>query len=279
MKDVAALEALRHVREEYNLPCEKPCVAVLLDGNVAGDHHNAAFTIGMEWRRLGLERKEVERGLRRWAKKVGWKKTNGPEKAADSVFGRTPKGDYRYHPPGFKKTTPTYKQTLEQTCIDVGCPQNCPAYSNLYTGPSSETFSRFCKLGWPAKLQQDRRYAAIEVYRALCQLEEDRGFRPGSPLFCSYAQITAKANVSRPQVGKSLKQLANDYVLIDFTPGSGSGPNARDRAASRVSRRVPIPPVSSLYYSAISTGSQRQPHIGSQRQQQKGLRLVDGGEA
>lgn len=57
MNGLDALEAVRRAAIEYCLPSAelKPCVALLLDGEVVGDRHKCAFTIAIELRRMGLD--------------------------------------------------------------------------------------------------------------------------------------------------------------------------------------------------------------------------------
>jgi hypothetical protein len=67
VRDVAALESLVRVRKDYGLPCEKPCIAVLLDGYVGDERHNVAFLLAIEWRRLGVSQRDATQALNKWA--------------------------------------------------------------------------------------------------------------------------------------------------------------------------------------------------------------------
>jgi hypothetical protein len=123
-------------------------------------------------------------------------------------------------------------------------------------GVGPEDFARFRLLGWPEYLQSQRHYAAIKVYQAVCLIEQGREFRAGSELRVSHQQIADVAAVDRKTVGRCLPLLAEDqHGLIEYEPGSGSGPNAKDRVASKVKRRLAIPsPPPGSYVAAINTG-------------------------
>jgi hypothetical protein len=263
VSDLAPLEAVRHVAAEYGIPSPqlKPCVALLLDGNLTGDRHKAAFVIAIECRRIGFDEERTARVLRRWAKKIGY-----PQRAACrailNAFAREGEG-WRYHPPGLAKKPGTiYAELLVPTCELIGCPANCAPLSGIYRGPRSEGFARFEQLGWPGYLRRSRRASDVDWYRAICEVERERGIAPGGLLFVSYKQLARIAGRDHSKSGQGMHRLASDGLLREFLPGGGSGPHARDRRASRVARLVPIPP---LPMAAITTGGERPPQIGGER--------------
>jgi hypothetical protein len=232
-------------------------VAVLLDGYV-DERHKAAYLIAIEWRRLGVSREDALAGLKRWAKAVGITKTRELEGTIRGVWSKHSNGQYRWHPPGLKSKG-KWGYMLQPTCDLVGCPQNCPAFSSVY-GAGAEDFKRFCKLGWPEYMEGRRLYIAPKVYRAICVIEEDWNFRSGAPLHVSHQQIAKPVGLERRNVSRNLPHLA-ELELIAYTPGSGSGPNAKDRIASEIARMIPIPspPVGAVYIPAITTGDTTSP--------------------
>lgn len=237
------LESVNHVAGEYGIPTAqlKPCIALVLDGNVGGaDRHDCAFTVAMELRRLGHDEDQVRAALRRWRRKVGYREREA-ERAIRAAFARLPDGRFKYHPPGLRKAAGgAYARVLQTTCEEVGCPANCPPFSNLHRGPRGESFHRFETLGWPRALRKERQHASVEIYRALCELERRRGLASGAPIRTSYRQLSELAGVNVKTAGRGLRHLER-RALIRFEPGGGSGPFARDRQASRVVRTVPVP--------------------------------------
>jgi hypothetical protein len=261
---MVALEAVRLVSEEYGIPTGalKPCVAFLLDGNPpTTDRHKVAFTIAIELRGLGWTQEQVADALARWARKIGYRVTDA-QRALKSAFRKKPNGDWQYHPPGLKKERGVYRETLKPICDEVGCPANCPAFANKFSGPIGETFDRFTELGWATFLKKRRWRADIDVYEAICRREKQLGLAPGVELLTSYRQLSDLAGVNKTTVGDALRRLA-ELGLVSFQAGSGSGPHARDRVPSRVSRVVPIPLPPGSPMSAIRAGGGEQPHIGS----------------
>ena len=240
---IVALEGVRLVQEEYGLTGPfKPCIAHILDGNIgSAGRHEAAFTIAMELRGQGLPEAEVTKVLEKWAAKVEWPQSR-IRGAIHSAFKRKPGGAYQYFSPGLeKKPGGRYHDVLASICADVGCPDNCPPYmGERAPGLKKETEKRFEELGWPQHLQRKRQALAARVYQALCKLERQKGLYPGTQLFVTYRMLAEMTGANHTAIGKPLHFLAS-VGLIDFTPGSGSGPNARDKKSSRVRRRVPIP--------------------------------------
>jgi hypothetical protein len=258
MQDVAALESLVRARREYTpLPVDKPCIGVLLDGYLGDERHKAAFLLALEWRRLGVNQRDATRALKRWAKTIDYNAPRAAEKAVRSAYAKLPNGQWRYHPPGLKKKGIS-GYLLQPTCESVGCPQNCPAFSGVY-GAGPEDYARFCRLGWPEFLRGKRRYAAIEVYQAVCRIEQDRNFRSGAELRVTHHQLAEAAAVDRKTVSRCLLLLAGEYSLITYEAGSGSGPNSKDRQASKVKRLLPVP---SPPIAAITTGGVTPTYIG-----------------
>lgn len=235
-----ALEAVRLVAPEFGLDASdlKPCVAYLLDGNLGGaGRHDAAFVLGLELRRMGLNEHEMEQPVRQWARGLDYGEREAVRNARDA-YKKRGDGTYRYFPPGLKKG-PRATSVLGAICTDVGCPEQCPPLATLRRGSKQESFQRFDQLGWPAVLKRARLRSAVDVYWALCELELVRGFSCGNRLYVSYEQLEEKADVSKSTVRRSLMKLG-EYGLVAFTPGLGrSGP--RNRWASEVSRVVPIP--------------------------------------
>lgn len=262
-----ALEAVPIVADEYGLPQSglKPCVAFLLDANVGGaGRHDAAFVIAIECRRLELSEAETEKVLVRWSKKIDFVPRQAC-KAIRSAYAKAPGGGWRYYPPGVgKKPGGRYAEVLGAICADVGCPANCAPFSGLHRGPRGETFERFEHLGWPLVLRKQRHAAAIDYYRAICDLERERGFAAGSMLLTSYRQLGALAGRDARHAGENLRVLYTRGLLTKFERGSGSGPNARDRQPSRLARAVPIPNVPSRYMTAITTDGDAPPWMGGQ---------------
>jgi hypothetical protein len=263
--DLRALEAVKFYAERYGLRAEamKPCIACLLDGNLgAAPRHEAAFCIAIELRRMGVEQSEARTIIRDWGWRIGYPKRTA-ERGVQSAFQREPSGEYKYRPPGLRKQSPRYRNVLAPLCAEIGCPENCLPLMPLYRGPGSETFERFTDLGWPLHLRRRRLRSAVDVYHAVCRLEEARGFAPGSQMFTHYRQLAALAEVDPRTVGRALRNL-EELGLVTFKPGRGSGPHARDRVASRVQRIVPIPQPRETQPStgAITTGGGRPSDTG-----------------
>jgi len=262
--EIPALEATVLVAAEYGLRTAdlKPCVALLLDGNLGGaERHKAAFIIAVECRRMGLEANACARVLRAWSRKIGYRERDA-QRAVESAFRRKPNGDWLYPAPGLNKKPGTSYAILAPTCETVGCPANCPPFLKLRQGPKAETMQRFEQLGWPEELRRIRRAAAADVYRAICLIERQHGLSPGSPLFASYKKVAEFSGRDHSGIGRLLDVLWRISLLSVFERGSGSGPYARDRHASRIARMVPIPAPSSALLAAIKTGCGPQPQIG-----------------
>jgi hypothetical protein len=261
-----ALEAVRSIADEYGLAVGalKPCIAWLLDGNLAAaPRHEAAFVIAIECRRLHLSDAEAGQVLARWAKKIGYVERDARRGIANA-YARTENGNhYRYHPPGLeKKRGGVYERVLGDICRDVGCPANCAPFQALRRGPRGEGLERFEQLGWPTVLRKQRHTAAADYYRAICLLERKHGFGAGTTLLTSYEQLAELAGRNKRHAGENLRILLTRGLLADFVRGSGSGPHARDRQPSRVARNIPIPNIPARYRAAITTDSERQPEIG-----------------
>jgi hypothetical protein len=276
------LTALPAVRDEYGLPrLRKPCIAAVLDGNLAGaDRHKAAFIIAIECRDLGLTEKEAERVLTRWATKIGYR----PREAHRTIRGayeRRPGGEWKYHPAGLKKPVGSHAHhVLAHHCADVGCPASCPRYQGVRQGPRGDSYRHFERLRWPQVLKRARRGAAVDTYRAICDLEDEIGVAPGKPLLTSSACLAELSGRDRSHVMENLRILyAHHGLLAIFERGSGSGPNAHDRRPTRISRAVPIPtPPEHLLAPQYRTGRERPPQIEGERPTEiKGERPHIGG--
>lgn len=262
--DLRALEAVKPLAAEYGLEPSrlKPCIAVLLAGDIGHcEPHNAAFTVAIELRALGLDEKAVESAMVRWAHSVRWRPREA-QRTAHAVFRRNTDGSWRWRSPGLRKTTPTYRETLVPICEAVGCPHHCPPFNGKYQGDRCQDFKRFRQLGWPKVL---RTTATVETYKAICDREKELGLAPGSELRTSYRQLGQIGGHDHKTIGRCLKRL-RQVGLVEFTEGSGSGPQAKDRTASVVKRVVPIPPPpSARTHPPIGTGGERPPDIGGQR--------------
>ena len=261
-----ALEAVRPIADEYGLAAGalKPCIAWLLDGNIGGaQRHEAAFVIAIECRRLRLSETETGRVLARWAKKIGYCESDA-RRAIGNAYGKASGGKHwRYHAPGLeKKPGGLYDRVLGEICRDVGCPANCAPFQGLRRGPRGEDLDRFEQLGWPIVLRRQRHAAAIDYYRAIFLLERKHGFGAGATLLTSYEQLARLAGRDKRHAGENLRVLLTRGLLSDFIPGSGSGPNARDRQPSRIARAVPVPNIPPRYRAAITTDGEPQPEIG-----------------
>ncbi|MEP6978003.1 MAG: hypothetical protein ABI948_08110 [Thermoleophilia bacterium] len=270
-RDLHALEAVRLVAAEYGIEAArlKPCVALVLDGNLGGaDRHEAAFVLAIECRAFGFDEARTAGILAAWAKKIGYR-TRDAQRAIRSAFGKDSAGRWRYHPPGLtKKPGTVYERVLAATCADVGCPAKCAPLAAVHQGPKAETFARFDRLGWPKFLRRQRRESTLDVYRALCELEHERGIAPGGPIRASYKQLAKLTGRDHSKIGKNLDRL-QALGLAGFERGSGSGPHARDRSASLIHRTVPIPDPPALS-TAIKYRWPAATHIG-------GLRNLDIG--
>jgi hypothetical protein len=240
---IRALEALRPVAEEYGLPnLGKPCLAFILDGNGGGAaRHEQAFLIAIECRAQRLSERETERVLTRWAGKIGY----SPREACRAIrnaFAKRPGGEYKYFPPGLVKKPGTLAhRVLDSICTDVGCPQNCLAFSAVRLGPRGESFERFEALQWPYALRRDRHSAAVDFYQAICTIERDLGLAPGVLLRTSSRQLAEVAGRNRAHALENLRILYTSGLLADFRRGSGSGPHAHDRRPTELRRALPIP--------------------------------------
>jgi hypothetical protein len=264
--ELRALEAVVFVADEYGIAAGalKPCVALLLDGSIgAAQRHEAAFVIAIECRRLRLSETETGRVLAYWAKKIEYGE-NDAGRAIASAYRKTPDGKhYRYHPPGLeKKPGGIYERVLAEVCRTVGCPANCAPFQGLRRGPGGEDLDRFERLDWPIVLRKQRHAAAVDYYRAIYLLERKHGFGAGTTLLTSYKQLAELAGRDKRHAGENLRVLLTRGLLSHFTPGSGSGPNARDRKPSRIARAVPVPNIPPRYRAAITTAGEAQPEIG-----------------
>jgi hypothetical protein len=263
-----ALEAVRHVADEYGLATArlKPCVAFLLDGNIGGaQRHQAAFTIAIDCRRMGLSERETGEVLSRWAKKIGHRVREALDPIR-SAYAKNPDGSWKYHPPGVsKRHGSNYDQVLGDICRDVGCPSNCAPFKDLSRGPRGEDFPQFERLDWPLVLRKQRHPAAIDWYKAICFLERRHRFAAGAEILTSYAQLAEIAGRDKRHAGENLRILQTRGLLSVFERGSGSGPKARDRRPSCVARAVPIPNIPPRYRGAITTGGGSPPEIGGER--------------
>lgn len=266
--DVVALEAIVRAADEYGLWRERmrPCIAYYLDGNLLDGvaRHKVAFALAVALRELtGADEARMREILASWARTIGYPVNETRDKLRSAL--RKERGEWKYRAPGLKKNGPTYRETLQPVCEAVGCPGNCPRYRSVYAGPSGETFARFHKLGWPERLRTKRQHAAVAVYRAICEVEKERGFGAGSTLYVTYDQLARIAGVDKTTVGRALRQLS-ECGLITFVPGFGAGPNARNRKASEVARVVPIPTPHRADKAApitpITTGGVTQPLMG-----------------
>jgi hypothetical protein len=130
-----------------------------------------------------------------------------------------------------------------------------------FVGPVKETFERFSELGWLGYLKKRRWRSVVDVYEAICRREKQLRLAPGVELRTTYDQLAGLAGVHKTTVGDALRRLA-ELNLIVFEAGSGSGPHARDRVASKVVRVVPIPSPPGSPIRAIQEGGDRRPSIG-----------------
>jgi hypothetical protein len=81
-----------------------------------------------------------------------------------------------------------------------------------------------------------------DFYAAVCDIERHRGFACGAPIYVGYRELGERADRDPSKAGLSCERLLKLGLLVEFERGSGSGPNARDRKASRIRRTIPIPP-------------------------------------
>ncbi len=261
------LSALSHVRADYGLPTlAKPCVAAVLDGDLAGaQRHEAAFIIAIECRDLGLTEAETKRVLVRWAASIGYRSREAC-RVIDGAYRTRAGGGWRYHPPGLTKKEGTFAhRVLAPHCADVGCPANCPRYQGVRQGPRGETYRQFERLRWPQTLKRQRHAAAIDVYRAVCDLEDELGVAPGRPLLTSSARLAELAERDRSHILENLRVLYTRGLLATFERGSGSGPNAHDRLPTRIARTTPIPtPPDQLVSPQSTTEGEPPPKIEGQ---------------
>lgn len=238
------MEAVNPMSRKLGVASLPPCVAYHLDGNELHDarRHAIAFSLAMALREpLVADRARMEQAVAMWANSIGYPTTKSA-KAVTSALRRTAKGDWQWYAPGLKKKTGSlYAEALGPICASVGCPANCPPYANSYSGPSTETYDRFVQRGWSSQLRRERFYVADEVYKAICVIERRLKFAPGSRLYTTYDKLALIAGCHKTTVGRALLKLAA-LGVIEFEPGSGSGPHARDRRASVIRRVVPIPP-------------------------------------
>ena len=235
---------------EYGIPTGelKPCVAVLLDGNLGGaERHTAAFIIAMECRRIGHDEADTERVLSRWARRIGYREARRPARHQE----RPPENRGRQVALPPRPDSPRSWAAPTRSCNPpartpvAGCPANCAPLAHLRGDAryAAETYLRFTKLGWPTALRQHRHEAAVDYYRALCELERQRGIGYGLPLFVTYRQLAERAHRAYQKAGAALTVLQTLGLLETFEPGSGSGPHARDRKASlALPARCPFPP-------------------------------------
>jgi hypothetical protein len=263
--ELRALQAVCAVADEYGIATAdlKPCVALVLDGNIGGaDRHEAAFVLAMEFRRLTFDEDTTRRLMTHWGAKVDYRYAD-VRRAIQSAQRKMPDGSWRYHPPGVVKNPHSpYGRVLSATCAAVGCPANCLPFRQLHRGPGGEGFDRFEHLGWPEFFKKARQDAAIDWYRAVCDVERRRGFVAGSPLLTSYKDLANLSGRGHRHAGENLERLLDLGLLAVFERGSGSGPRAKDRKPSRIQRRVPVPPPPVRSIRAIQAGARKAPRIG-----------------
>lgn len=253
---LVALEAIRRVRDGFGIPCEKPCVALLLEGEqgLTAARHQVAFTIAAELRRLGLDQADATAVLERWARQVGWEPRKATRTVA-SAYERKPNGEWRYRPPGLAKNSTTYAAVLQPLCDQVGCPSHCPAFSREYQGDRAQDYVRFRELRWPAWWAKKRRHAAVSVYEAICSRERQLELAPGTWLWVTHQQLADLAAVEKKTVRLRLPDLAA-AGLVEYVPGSGA---KGERRASRLRRVVPIPSPRSA---SLSPQQLEEAHVG-----------------
>jgi hypothetical protein len=237
---IRVLEALPRMQNEYGLTkLRKPCVAVLLDLGAA-DRHQAAWLIAVEVRDSGYDEEVAERVLRRWGKRIGYSEHDAV-RPIRNAFLRDGGGQWKYHGIGLTKKPGTWaSNVLSPICESVGCPARCPAFMRLAEGLDREGYEAFDEIGWTAFFRKKRRAAAADYYKAICTLEEERRFRPGSPLFTSSRHLATLARRDQRHAKENL-ELLRAHGLIEYRPGSGSGPHAKDRVAGFVQRAIPVP--------------------------------------
>jgi hypothetical protein len=242
-RGIDALASVRLVAADYGFATAdlKPCIAFLLDGNIGGAaRHEAAFVIAIECRRMGLSAGDTHDVLRRFASRIGYGHRDAA-RAVDSAYRKDAKGNYRYHPPGVtKKPNTLYGRLLGPICADVDCPARCAPLAARQHGPGPIRFEDFERLEWPNLLRRSRHAALVDWYRAVCRIEEERGFAAGAPLYASYQQLAQHAGRDPSKAGISLDMLLALGLLSEFHRGSGDGPRARNRRASVLRRYVPI---------------------------------------
>lgn len=237
------LEAVRHVATQFALAEHdvKPCVAALLDGNLGGaSRHEAAFTLAIECRRMGLTKEATRVLLHRWAAAIGYSRRS-VERPIESAFRRNPNGEYKYHPPGLHMPEGgVYARVLGPFCLDVDCPRHCAPFTKRRGADfRDEGFTRFRALGWPQYLRSRRYLAAVETYRAICWREEQIEWPPGSAFHVTHEQLADRSGGNRRSVARHLVELG-EIGLITYDAGSGE--KGKKRRASTVRRVVPVPP-------------------------------------
>jgi hypothetical protein len=201
--------------------------------------------------------------MRPWGKRIGYSRREIDQVVA-AAFRPGRNQGWAYPSPGLRKRPGVYQRALEHTCLLVGCPAQCPAFSEQYVGPRDQDFKRFRQLGWVKWLKQQRWSAAVDTYQAICFRERDLGFKDGAPLHVTYAWLGEHADRDKSKVGENCERLRRLGLLTLFERGSGSGPAARDRRASKVQRAIPIPPVprAGLDSRTMTTDGATQRHIG-----------------
>jgi hypothetical protein len=239
---IAALEAVKRYTVALDLPSRqlKNCIACFLDGNLGGaGRHEAAFCIAIELRRMELPEGRAREVVEAWARDIGYSSRDAV-RGVTSAYRRDNRGNWKYWPPGLHKAGQRYRHALKPLCDALGCPTSCLPFADQFAGPRGQDFLVFEQLGWPRYLNRLRQRASVDVYRVLCNLEKTRGFAEGARFYTHYRQLAERAHIDPTTAGRALRQLRSRQ-LIEFEPGSGSGPRAADRKASRVRRVIPIP--------------------------------------
>jgi hypothetical protein len=235
--DMLALEAVRPVAAEYGIGTAdlKPCVALVLDGNIGGSaRHECAFVIAMELRRLGWPPAKIEAALTRWARKIGYSEHEA-RRAIRGAFG--PRG---YYPPGLTKRLGTsYERVLAPTCAHVGCPQNCPPFRGRVRSVRREGVETFRRLGWPAVLRRRRQNAALATYEAICSLELLNGVQRNEPLLTSYRQLARMIETPHWSTARRGLVTLDRHGLLTYKPGKARTPADPSREPSRIWRIAP----------------------------------------
>ncbi len=236
------LEGEEATHRHLQVSVEKPCVSAYFRSRVLprpGERSLRFFALASELRRIGVEEDRASVLMLNYYRGLPREVVDDPgedgrpfsEKEAEAAVSSAYRSDrirsYGCNSGMWSESCPGPDVCLFRKQISRGVPQ-------------SPTASHWAFLPWLGAVGNDGKKALSEgdvrVYLALELIEHRRGYRPGSTLFVSWAEIARAAGIKRQNVGSALIRL-HFAGLIRYKKGT-----AQQRGtASEVTRIIPVP--------------------------------------